>query len=137
MTGWSVADPFELPDWLALAPVIWRATSPLGRARVCGELHARLSADGPALGCDLLGVDEAWPVPVADPALRTAAHQAWRRGDLHLVEYDDRLTLTLPGCAIDAEDALEAVERLARSVGADPATYSVLLVAGGHGRDGR
>jgi len=123
MTQWSPADPFDLPDWLGLGPVIWRALSPLGRPSVRGEL----TGDGASIVCDLLAIDEAWPVPVADPALRTAAHEAWRRGDVDLVEYDGRLTLPLPGCSLTADDALVAIARLARAVGADPATYGVLL----------
>lgn len=132
MTEWCEADPFDLPDWLGLGAVTWRATSALGCARVRGEL----TGDGEPVDCDLLAVDEACPMPVAEGKLRTAAHQAWRRGDLHLIEYDARLTLAVPGAVLDAEDALEAVERFARAVGADPASYSVLLVAGGHGRAG-
>lgn len=132
MTAWSEADPFDLPEWLGVGSVTWRATSPLGRARVRGEL----TGDGDPVECDLLAVDEAYPAPVADAALRTAAHRCWRRGDLQLVEYGERLTLALPGSSLDAEDALEAVERFARAVGADPAAYSVVLVAGGHGRNG-
>lgn len=128
--GWREVDPFDLPDALGAGPVHWRAASPLGRALVHGEL----AIDGVAIPCDVLAVDEAYPRPVADGALRTAVHLAWWRGDLHLIEYAARLTLPMPGCTVGADEVLEAVARLARAVGADPAAYSVVLVAGGHGR---
>lgn len=127
---WHEVDPFDLPDALGVGPVRWCATSPLRRALV----HGDLTVGTVSMACDVLAVDEACPRPVADGDLRTAVHLAWRRGDLHLIEYAGRLTLPIPGCVVAADDVLEAVERLARSVAADPATYSVVLVAGGHGR---
>ena len=42
------------------------------------------------LGCALLAVDEAYPAPVVDDDVRGRAHQAWRHGQVLLVELDGR-----------------------------------------------
>jgi len=112
--------------------VTWTSSSALrASALVAGELSA---ADEEPVGCDLLAVDEAYPVPVADDDLRTAAHQAWRRGDVHLGSRGGRLTLAVPGSGIDADRTLDAVARLAKSVGASPSSYAVCLRLGQDGR---
>jgi hypothetical protein len=127
-------DPFDLPDWLGVADVTWTAREGLRSGyAVAGELDA----DGrDPLPCDLFAVDEAFPVPVAPDPVRHRAHQAWRHGEVHLLERDGRLALALPGTAFSADLVLDAVGRLARAVGASPDRYSVRLrigEAGGRG----
>lgn len=124
-------DPFDLPEWLGVGEVTWSADSGLrGGHRIPG----RLSGGGDDLPCDLLAVDEAYPEPVTDTARRSAAHQAWRHGQLHLASYDDRLTLLVPGTCFDADRVLEALARLAMAVGASPDRYAVHLRIGSAGR---
>lgn len=87
--------------------------------------------DGTGLAFDLLAVDEAHPVIVADDDTRRAAHRAWRHGQVHLVQRGDRAALACPGSAFTADRVLDAVERMARSVGADPERWEVRLLLGG------
>ena len=121
-------DPFDLPDWLGVADVTWSAHAGLlsGYA-VPGDLVAE--GQDP-LPCDLLGVDEAYPAPIASDAVRRHAHQAWRNGEVHLVRRDDRLALAVPGTSFTADLALDTFARLARSVGASADRYTVLLRIG-------
>lgn len=124
-------DPFALPDWLGDAPVTWVPDAGIHTGHL---VAGRLRADGRAeLPCDLLAVDEAYPVPVADDATRTHAHQAWRHGQVWLAAFEDRLTLVVPGRDFTADRVLEALGRLARAVGADPTRYAALLRLGGSG----
>jgi len=127
VTAWRDAEPFDLPEWLGTQAVTWAALSPLHRGHlVTGELRG----SGEPVACDLLAVDEAYPEPVADEHVRTAVHQAWRRGEVHLLGAEGRYALAVPGSRLDAELAIAAVERLARSVGADAASYAILLRIG-------
>ncbi|WP_299054987.1 hypothetical protein [uncultured Nocardioides sp.] len=87
--------------------------------------------DEPQLALDLLAVDEAHPVIVADDETRRAAHRAWRHGQVHVVQRGDRAALACPGSAFTADRVLDAVERMARSVGADPERWEVRLLLGG------
>ncbi|WP_139983388.1 hypothetical protein [Nocardioides litoris] len=120
-------DPFDLPDHLGTAAVVWRADDGLDGPLV----HGRLVVDGHEdVVCDLLAVDDAYPAPVADDAARSCAHQAWRHGQVHLVSQGDRLTLLVPGSGFSADLVLDVVARLARALGADPASYAVLLRLG-------
>ena len=81
-------DPFDLPDWLGTAQVVWHADGGLRDGHL---VAGRLTADGhDDLVCDLLGVDDAYPVPVTDDASRLRAHQAWRHGQVLLGQYDGR-----------------------------------------------
>lgn len=113
-------DPFDLPEWLGEGEVTWTATISVHAGHlVTGEL----SSDGGTLGCDLLGVDQAFPVPVLDDDWRRQSHQAWTHGQVLLVEHDDRLTLAVPGTDFTADRALEALGRLAKAVGARPGSY--------------
>ncbi len=117
-------DPFDLPDWLGLGEVTWTArTSVHGGHRVVGDL----SADGGSLGCDLLGADQAFPVPVLDDDWRRQTHQAWTHGQVLLVDYDGRLTLAVPGTGFTADRVLEAVGRLAKAVGVKPGRFVAAL----------
>jgi hypothetical protein len=120
----AAVDPFDLPDWLGSGEVTWTArTSVHGGHRVQGEL----SGEGGALGCDLLGADQAFPVPVLDDDWRRQSHQAWTHGQVLLMEYDGRLTLAVPGTAFTADRALEAIGRLAKAVGVKPGRFVAAL----------
>jgi hypothetical protein len=121
-------DPFDLPEWLGEDDVTWAAESGLRTGyAVPGVLT---SAGHPPLPCDLLAVDEAYPVPVADEKVRHDAHQAWRHGQVLLVGVDDRLTLAVPGTGFTADLVLDALARLAKAVGASAEHYTVLLRIG-------
>ena len=116
-------DPFDLPEWLGEGEVTWAAEGGLLTHHVRGVLRGAVHE----IPCDLLAVDEAYPVPVADDAARLRAHQAWRHGQVHLASYDGRLTLLVPGREFGPEGVLDVVGRLAKAVGASPDHYAVLL----------
>ncbi len=126
-------DPFDLPDWLGTGEVTWSADSGVRSGHL---VLGALAAGDDRIACDLLAVDEAFPRPVADDAVRLPAHQAWQRGQVHLVTIADRLTLTVPGTGFTADLVLDAVSRLALAVGASPERYAVRLRIGSAG-DGR
>ena len=69
----SDVDPFDLPDWLGEGPVAWASDQGLDGHRVAGRLTG---TPDQALACDLLAVDQAYPVPVLDEATRTRVHQS-------------------------------------------------------------
>ena len=122
-------DPFDLPEWLGEEEVTWTPDTGIHDTHlVVGHLSAAGHDDHP---CDLLGVDEAYPKPVADDDLRHSAHQAWRHGQVHLVECGGRLTLAVPGTSFSAETVLETLARLAKAVGARADAFAVLLRLGG------
>jgi hypothetical protein len=121
-------DPFDLPEVLGDGAVTWSSTDALASGHlVRGELGA---ADGSRFACDLLAVDEAYPAPVASEAVRLRVHQAWRHGQVHLASYGGRLTLLVPGTSFTADTTLDAVARLAKALGASPASYAVHLRLG-------
>ena len=122
-------DPFDLPEWLGVDEVTWSADAGLRTGhRVPGRLTGGRDEDDVA--CDLLAVDQAYPEPVTDTALRSRAHQSWQHGQILLASYDDRLTLLVPGTGFDADRVLDALERLAMAVGAAPARYAARLRLG-------
>jgi hypothetical protein len=125
----AAVDPFDLPDWVGVGPVTWRASSSLsGSHLVTGELaDDQVGPSGTTLVCDVLACDPAYPLPVLSEAWRHDAHQAWALGEVLLVEYDGRLTLVVPGTVVTAEPTLEAVRRLARAVGSKPERFTVAL----------
>lgn len=124
------ADPFDLPDWLGTAEVTWEPESGIRTGhRVKGRLTAGVGDD--ELPCDLLAVDEAYPVPVADDHSRLRAHQAWRHGEILLVCSEGRLTLAVPGTSFTADGVLDALSRLAKAVGASADQYAARLRIGG------
>lgn len=120
-------DPFDLPEWLGAEEVAWH---PESGVRTGHLVRGQLAAGEERLGCDLLAVDEAWPAPVADEAARRRAHQAWRHGQVDVVRRGERLTLAVPGTSFTADRVLDALERLARAVGADPERYAAHLRIG-------
>jgi hypothetical protein len=120
-------DPFDLPEWLGVGQVVWHADQGLRSGHlVAGRL---VSADD-VLDCDLLAVDEAYPVPVTDDDSRLRTHQAWRHGQVLLGKYADRLVLASPGTRFDAERVLDTLARLARAVGGSPDNMAALLRIG-------
>ena len=123
------ADPFDLPEWLGTGDVTWESRSGLRTGhRVSGVLRG--ADDAERLGCDLVGVDEAFPAPVADEATRSRAHQAWQHGQVMVAEVDGVLTLCVPGTRFDADRVLDALGRLAKAVGASPDHYAARLAIG-------
>jgi hypothetical protein len=122
-------DAFDLPDWLGEGEVTWTSDDVTrSGAVVAGCL---VGGEAARLSCDLLAVDEAYPEPLVDERTRTAAHQAWRHGQVLLLDRDGRVALAVPGTSFTADTVLDAVTRLAKAVGASPASYSVRLRLGG------
>lgn len=117
-------DAFDLPDWVGENEVAWASDDGLGGHLVRGCLTG---TPDQSLPCDLLAVDQAYPAPVVDEELRTRVHQAWQHGQVLLLTRDGRATVATPGTAYTADGVLEALSRVARAVGADPARWSVLL----------
>lgn len=125
MTGFAELDPFDLPDWLGSQPVTWH---PDEGGVVGNSIRGRLlSETGDAVDLDLLAVDDAYPAAVAPESVRTAAHLAWRNGQVHAAFREGRATLLVPGSALDADLALRALGRLAKAVGAAPGSFRALL----------
>jgi hypothetical protein len=125
--GDGAVDPFELPEALGTAPVVWRADDGLSGHLVRGRLEPSGADPVP---CDLLAVDDAYPTPVASEATRLLVHQAWRHGQVHLASREGRLTVMVPGSAFTSDLVLDAVARFAAALGARPASYAVLLRLG-------
>lgn len=120
-------DPFDLPDWVGEGTVSWATDQGLVGHLVAGCLTGPA---GETLPCDLLAVDQAYPVPVLDEASRTRVHQTWRHGQVVLLAREGRATVAVPGMSWSADDVLEALTRLARAVGADPTSWSAHLGLG-------
>ncbi|GAB6987404.1 hypothetical protein [Nocardioides pyridinolyticus] len=126
--SFTAVDPFDLPEWLGEEDVTWSTESGLRRGYdVAGTLSG---AGHDPVACDLLAVDEAYPAPVADQQVRHDAHQAWRHGQVLVVEVEGRLTLAVPGTGFTADLVIDAMSRLAKAVGASPDHYSVRLRIG-------
>lgn len=129
-------DPFDLPEWLGTEQVTWTSASGLRSGHlVTGWLTCTAAGSTePDHPCDLLAVDEAYPVPVVDDDTRTRAHQAWRNGQVLVVRHpggpQGRLTLAIPGRDMTAGRVLDAAARLSKAVGASADDWSVLLRIG-------
>lgn len=131
MTGADLTadvDPFDLPEWLGGADVVWQSDEGLRSGHLVGGTLLNSAED--QLACALLAVDEAYPTPVVSDDVRTKAHQSWRHGQVLLVERSETLTLAVPGRRFDAELVLEAMTRLAKAVGAPPEDWAVLIRLG-------
>ena len=124
-------DPFELPEWLGTEAVTWTALSSVRQAqRIVGSLRRQAhddDEDGEDLRCDLLAADVAYPEPLLADDWRRRAHQAWEHGQVLVVAYDGRLTLTVPGTAYSADGVLETISRFAKAVGVDADRFVVRL----------
>jgi hypothetical protein len=128
-------DPFDLPDWLGTSDVTWAAdTGVRASHHVAGRLQADAEGAPREVACDLLAIDEAYPVPVASDDVRKRAHQAWRHGQILLLEHESRLTLAVPGTAFSADLVLDALSRLAKAVGGSPDHYTARLRIGREAR---
>jgi hypothetical protein len=134
MTETPELDPFDLPEWLGTGPVTWHAED---ADRTGFHVRGRLVPEDRDLvqPCDLLAVDQAFPAPVVGEETRRLAHQAWRNGQVLLVEYDGRPALAVPGTGFSADRLVEVMGRLARAVGGRPADYVVALRLGVVRRD--
>ncbi|MDP9442920.1 MAG: hypothetical protein M3P83_00640 [Actinomycetota bacterium] len=122
-----LADPFELPEWLAEAEVVWESTDTVAAASTVSGRLTDVAGRHPAVRLDLLAVDAAWPRPVAAEPDRCAAHQAWHYGEVALLQVPGGVALGVPGAAFSADLVSEAVRRFARAVGAKPQDYAVRL----------
>ena len=92
--GWSVADPFDLPEWVGAEQLRWSTGETKSTALISGRLAGE---SGESLGLDLLCVDVAYPAAVVDERRRHDAHQAWHFGQvLLLVNRDGRLAMAVP-----------------------------------------
>jgi hypothetical protein len=121
-------DPFDLPEWLGSPDVVWESEAGLRTGHLVRGMLQGSEEDH--LSCALLAVDEAYPRPVVSDDVRTRAHQAWHHGQVLLVEFEEALTLAVPGRRFDADLVLEAMTRLAKAVGAPADDWSVLLRLG-------
>lgn len=132
------SDPFDLPEWLGERDVVWRPERGLRTGHlVPGHLYSPSDTSIEPVACDLVAVDEAYPVPVTGPEIRVRAHQVWKHGQVLLTLHEERLTLAVPGTEFSADLSLECLDRLALAVGASPDDYSALLRIGqrrGRGR---
>ena len=123
-------DPFDLPDWLGTSDVTWTPDTGVRTGHhVAGRLESDAS-DRQDVACDLLAIDEAYPAPVASDDVRKRAHQAWRHGQILLLEHDARLTLAVPGTSFNADLVLDALSRLAKAVGGSPDHFTARLRIG-------
>jgi len=126
-------DPFDLPDWLGTGEVTWESRAGLRTGhQVQGELRGRVEEE--LLRCDLLAVDEAYPAPVVEEVSRSRAHQAWQHGQVLVAELDGLLVLGVPGTRFDADRVLDALDRLAKAVGASPDHFAARLRIGSEAR---
>lgn len=122
----QLVDPFDLPDWLVSADVVWEALEPVaGQVIAKGQLRAVGSTD--TLRLDLLAVDAAWPTLACAPAERREAHQAWHYGQVVILEQSGAAALGVPTVAFSADLAVEALRRFAKAVGSDPWRYAMHL----------
>ena len=119
----TAVDAFELPEWLGTGEVVWTRDVTVGTPLVAGTLVA----GDDSLPCDLLACDRAHPEPVLPEQWRRTAHHDWALSQVLAVEADGRLTLVVPGVNVSVDSALEALRRLARSVGARPERYAALI----------
>jgi hypothetical protein len=121
----SIADAFDLPEWLGTESVVWHAKSSLmAAAHITGQLTA---GPGQSHPLDLLAVDAAYPRPVCPERERAAAHQAWHYGEVILVELNTRLAAAIPGTRFDANIMCETLRRVAKAVGAPASNFTVAV----------
>ena len=122
--GWSVADPFDLPDWLGAEELRWTTKDTGPTAGIVGVLTG--SGDH-AVGLDMVCADIAYPAAVLPEQLRHDAHQAWHFGQVLLLERDGRYAVAVPTAGWDADTGCEAMRRFAKAIGVPPSQLSVVL----------
>ena len=118
----QVADPFDLPDWIGAVDCTWTTTESVGRPRVNGTL---VGTDKFALS--VIAADVAYPAAVIGERLRHDVHQTWEHGQVLLLTEGEQHILAVPGTVLDVDTLYEVVRRFARSVGAQPASFTVAL----------
>ena len=124
----AAVDPFELPEWLGECDVTWTAEAGLRTGyAVPGTLDRRRPR--PARGATCWRSTRPTRAGRRRP-VRHDAHQAWRHGQVLLVDAGERLTLAVPGTGFTADLVLDALARLAKAVGASADHYSVRLRIG-------
>jgi hypothetical protein len=121
---WTVADPFDLPEWLGAEQLRWTARESDSRALVPGVLTGESDT---ALDLDLLCADVAYPAAVLDERLRHDTHQAWHFGQVLLLARHGRHALAIPATRWDADVVCEALRRFAKAIGVPPSQMSVVL----------
>ncbi|MGI8433274.1 MAG: hypothetical protein ACR2LE_00810 [Nocardioidaceae bacterium] len=122
--NFATVDAFDLPEWLGTEPVTWAAVGLLDHSpHVRGDLTY---ADG-SLGLDLLAVDVAYPAPVCPEVARRSAHQAWRYGEVVLLEVEGRIVAGVPASQLDVDLVCEALRRVAKAVGAPVGNFTVSI----------
>jgi hypothetical protein len=122
--AWSVADPFDLPEWVGAEQLLWSTGETESAALIVGALTGE---SGDTLGLDLLCADVAYPATVVDERRRHDAHQAWHFGQVLLLERDGRLAMAVPTTRWDADAVCEALRRFAKAIGVPPSQISVML----------
>ena len=123
--AWSVADPFDLPEWVGAEQLRWSTGETESAAVIDGTLTGE---SGESLRLDFLCVDVAYPAAVVDERQRHDAHQAWHFGQVLLLERDSGpLAMAVPTTHWDADTVCEALRRFAKAIGVPPSQISVLL----------
>lgn len=123
-SGWSVADPFDLPDWLGSEELRW-TTKETGSASF---IEGQLTGDGDhVLRLDMLCADVAFPATVVSEQQRHDVHQAWHFGQVLLLVHDGRHAVAVPTTRWDADTGCEALRRFAKAIGVPPSQLSVVL----------
>ncbi len=117
-----VCDPFDLPEWIGAGECTWTTSESVGRARVDGVLVGTEKME-----LSVLAADVAYPRAVVGEQLRHDVHQAWTHGQVLLLSQGERFVLAVPGTSLDVDTLYEVIRRFARSVGAQPASFTVAL----------
>ena len=126
----TTLDAFDLPDWLGEGEVTWTSDDVTRSGSLGGRLPAgRRRRRGTRATCSpsTRPTRPRWSTSRSAP-LRT---RPGRHGQVLLLDRDGRAALAVPGTSFTADRVLDAVTRLAKAVGAAPASYSVRLRLGG------
>lgn len=127
----TVADPFDLPEWIGTHACTWTTRGSVGDVRVAGLLSgtdgAGATASTEPLAVSVLAADVAYPRPVVDDQVRHDVHQAWVHGQVLLLDDAGDLVVAVPGTTLGVDSLCEAVRRFARAVGAEPERFTVAL----------
>lgn len=122
---WTVADPFDLPEWLGDQQLRWATTRGTESAAL---IAGRITGDaGGRFDLDLLCADVAYPAVVLTERLRHDTHQAWHFGQVLLLARDRRHALAMPTTRCDADTVCEALRRFTKAIGVPPSQLSVVL----------
>lgn len=119
---WQVADPFDLPDWLAEHALTWRADTSIGGPVAAGTLCGRPDR---CLPLAVLGADEAYPLPAVEEKVRAQVHQAWRYGQVVLLASERSYAVAVPATTVDVDLVCEALRRFAKAIAVEPERISV------------